>query len=383
MDHIRNVLLISLDTLRADVAYSGKIPSLESLYAQGTVFRNTVASAPLTPVSHASVFTGLQPYEHGIRHLFREQLSTPKPTLAQLMQAAGFQTAAIVSCPGLNRWYGMDAGFDHYDDEIPRLQDGSDPLQTVDVKRRGTALKRASLVVERGLQWLEAHRQEPFFLFLHFFDTHWPYEPPQWFAPPGANPYEGEAFYIDHYLSQFMSRFTDWGLLDNTLIVLFGDHGEDLAGWYPTDHGGPALGHPEENGHGCLLFDATLMVPLVFIAPGLVPAGQQIDTQVCLIDILPTIIDLSGLADPHTRSGRTLTGLFTGHEPHRVAYSETYYREEQTENGVPGLGPWKALRLDNRYKVILDVNSSGLAIYDLTSDPQEHHPIAFDRQPPS
>lgn len=375
----RNLLLISLDTLRADVAFNGQLPNLQSLYKQGTVFRHVVASAPLTPVSHASVFTGLQPYGHGIRHLFKEKLTTSAPTLAQLMKATGYRTGAIVSCPGLHKWYGMDVGFDHYDDEIPRLADGTDPLETVDVKQRGTALKRAPLVVERGLEWLGAHRQAPFFLFLHFFDTHWPYEPPEWFAPENANPYEGEAHYIDHYLGQFFEQLTQWGLLEDTLVVIFSDHGEDLAGWYANDHAGEELGHPEEEGHGCLLYDTTQLVPLLFIAPASVPAGRWVDTQVRLVDILPTLVDMLELDDTHARDGNTLTGLFEGSEPHRTAYCETYYREEQSASGrgVPGLGPWKGLRIDNRFKIILDVNSQRLTVYNLELDPEERHPVSF------
>lgn len=380
MDEPRNLLLISLDTMRADVAYSGPLPNFQALCRHGTAFRQTVASAPITPVSHASVMTGLQPYEHGVRHLFKERLGSSVPTLAELMADQGYRTAAIVSCPGLNRWYRIGAGFQHYDDEIPRLADGTDPLETVDVKLRGTALKRASLVVDRGLAWLEANRDEPFFLFLHFFDTHWPYEPPEWHAPPDANAYEAEAAYVDHHLGRLFERLRAWGLLESTLVVLFGDHGEDLAGWYANDHAGAERGHPEEEGHGCLLFDATQLVPLVFLAPGLVPEGRVVETQVRLVDILPTITDLLGLGDPYPRAGRTLRGLFTGAEPHRTAYFETFYREEQSESGrgVPGLGPWQGLRIDDRWKVILDVASGTMAVYDLASDPNERNPTLFN-----
>jgi arylsulfatase A-like enzyme len=326
------------------------------------------------------VLTGLQPYQHGIRHLFKEQLMTGSPTLAQLMSASGRQTGAVVSCPGLNKWYGMNRGFDHYDDEIPRLADGSDPLQTVDVKKRGTALKRAPLVVERGLRWLESKRNEPFFLFLHFFDTHWPYEPPEWFAPPGANPYEREAHFVDHYVGRLFDRLKEWNLLEETVVIVFSDHGEDLGGWYANDHAGVNGQHPEEEGHGCLLYDATQMVPLVLVSPGLIPEKTEVDTQVRLVDIFPTIVDLFGLTDPLVRAGQSLRGLF--HEPgeHRTAYCETFYREEQSQasDGVPGLGPWKGLRIANRYKVILDINTKNLMVYDLKLDPDERQPIGFE-----
>src|SRR5207248_293299 len=159
-----------------------------------------VASAPLTPVSHASVLTGLQPFNHGIRHLFREQLAPRVGTLQSVLQGAGYTTGAVVSCPGLHRWYGMDYGFSHYDDEIPLLADGRDPLEVVDVEIRGTALKRAPIVVERALSWLDRVKGEPFFGFVHFFDAHWPYEAPADFGVPFANPYEGEVAYMDHHL---------------------------------------------------------------------------------------------------------------------------------------------------------------------------------------
>ena len=153
------------------------------------------------------------------------------------------------------------SGFDVYDDEIPRLADGSDPLLTVDVKKRGAALKRANVVVERAYNWLKRTKARPFFLFVHFFDAHWPYEAPEKYG--GNNPYEEEVAYSDHYLGLFLKRIQKEGYLDNTTIVVFSDHGEDLEGWYPNDKGGKKLGHPEELGHGCLLYDQTQKVVLI------------------------------------------------------------------------------------------------------------------------
>lgn len=375
----KNVILISLDTLRADVAYHSGMKGLDRLRKAGATFWNTVAPAPVTPVSHASVFTSLLPNEHGLRHLLQEQLNTPKPTLAELFAQAGYDTGAVVACPGMNRWYGFDRGFAHYDDAVPPLADGRDPLTVGDVKARGTALKRAPLVVERAIEWLEPRRDDPFFLFVHFFDTHWPYEPPTWFAPPEANPYEGEAHFVDHHLSTLLDQVEAWGLMENTLIVVFSDHGEDLAGWYANDHAGAELGHPEENGHGCLLFDATQLVPLVFVGEG-IPADVAFESQVRLIDILPTIVELAGISDSAERTGESLTPFFNnGGGEHRVAYCEAYYREEQTSlpEGVPGLGPWHGLRIANRFKIILDVNSQAINVYDLESDPEEQRPINF------
>ncbi len=376
---LRSVLMISLDTFRADVAYAGTLPQLTRLLARGTSFHQAVASSPVTPVSHTTVFTGLQPYHHGVRHLFKEQWRQSVPTLAQLFAAKGYRTGAVVSCPGLNRWYGLDVGFSHYDDEIPRLPDGTDPLQTVDVELRGTALKRAPVVVERVLDWLDGHREEPFFLFLHFFDTHWPYEPPEWLAPEDANPYEAEAHFVDHHLGVVLDQVERWGLFDNTLLVVFGDHGEDLNGWYANDHGGEDLGHPEEKGHGCLLFDATQRVPLALIAPEGVPAGKVVDQQVRLTDVLPTVVDLAELSDPHQREGESLVEFLNGEGRHRPAYFESYYRTESKipdRNGQP-MGPWSGFRLDASRKMVTDLRSSTTAVYDLIADPNECRPELF------
>lgn len=373
---MHNILFVSLDTVRADVAYSGKMPGIESLRRDGVTFRQAISSAPFTPVSHASVFTGLQPARHGIRHLLRERLAPEATTLAERLKAAGYATGAVVSCPGLNKWYGMDRGFDHYDDEIPRLPDGSDPLTTPDVKKRGLALKRAPLVVERALAWLE-QQEGPFFLFAHFFDAHWPYEPPENFCSEAANPYEGEVAYSDHHLQRLLRGMEERGhARQDTLIVCFSDHGEDLAGWYPNDHAG-SLGHPYEEGHGCLLFDATQHVPLIIGGPGL-PRGVEAGGQVRLVDIAPTVLDLLGM-DKGDLDGLSLTEFFGagGEGASRPAYSETYYPEERRADGqYPGLSPLAAVRLQDdgeggRRKVIWQIGTDTVEYYDLRADPHE------------
>jgi arylsulfatase len=371
-----NVLFISLDTTRADVAYSGKMPNIERLRRRGTTFSQAVSSCPLTPISHATVFTGLQPPGHGIRHLLREQMRTDVPTLAERLKEAGYATGAVVSCPGMNKWYGMDRGFDFYDDEIPRLPDGRDPLTVGDVKMRGLALKRAPVVTERATRWLSG-QDGPFFLFAHYFDAHWPYEPPEDVGVPVDNPYEGEVAYSDHYVGRLLDALEEAGHdLDSLLVVLFSDHGEDLGGWYPNDHAGDR-GHPYEEGHGCLLFDTTQHVPLVFGGPG-VPVDREVGRQVRLVDIMPTVLDLLGLKSEHS-DGAPLTGFFGDEadaEPPRVAYAETYFPEERV--GYPGLRPLHAVRLqdqDKRQKIIWRIGSEEVDVYDLDADPNE-----FDAQ---
>ena len=377
----KNLLLISLDTLRADVAYSGKFPAIESLRARGTSFARTVSSSPLTPISHASVFTGLQPPSHGIRHLLREQLGSELPTLAAVLRKAGYATGAIVSCPGLNRWYGMDAGFDHYDDWIPPLADGRDALSVVDVKLRGTALKRAPMVIERALAWLGEHTDDqPKCLFIHFFDSHWPYEPPEDFGVDVANPYEGEVAFMDHYLGEFLAAAADHGLSpEDTLTVLFSDHGEDLAGWYPDDHGGDC-GHPEEVGHGALLFDVTQLVPLIICDPDRTGPPKEVQGQVRLIDIMPTVLDLLGLPEQPVE-GRSLLALLDGQDaPDREAYCEAFYREELAaiDPAWAHLTPLQGVRLGSS-KIIWEYGGDAVYHYDLVADPAERDPQTLSR----
>jgi|GEM_PF-3319305 len=369
----KNLILISLDTVRADVAYSGKFPTINYLRKRGVTFLNTISSSPLTPISHATVLSGLQPYNHGIRHLFKEKINSKIKTLAEFIKAQGYETGAVVSCPGMNKWYGFSKGFNLYDDEIPRLADGSDPLKTVDVKIRGIALKRADKVVDRGIQWLEKNKDKNFFLFLHFFDAHWPYKAPHKFG--GSNVYESEIAYTDHYLGQFFDYLKNKKLLKDTTIVCFSDHGEDLNGLYLNDKGGKKLGHPEENGHGCLLYDQTQKTVLTIIDKD-IKAGSLVENQVRLVDITPTILELLGIKYGAKQFDGTSLIPFLKNKKNTnlVAYSETYYPEEQTaatKGKFANVKNKKSLRIDNKYKIIVQLNSNKVELYDLEKDPNE------------
>lgn len=369
---MKNLILVSLDTVRADIAYNGKFKTIEKLRKEGVTFLNSISSSPFTPASHATVFTGLQPYNHGIRHLFKEKLNPTVKTLAQVLKSNGYETGAIVSCPGMNKWYGFSKGFDHYDDEIPKLADGSDPLLTVDVKKRGTALKRANLVVDRAYAWLRGKKDKKHFLFMHFFDAHWPYEAPEKYG--GSNPYEEEVAFTDHYLGNFIARLEREKLLDNTTIVFFSDHGEDLEGMYPNDKGGKKLGHPEEFGHGCLLYDQTQKVVSIIKDRDL-PRNVNIEQQVRLVDMFPTILDLLNIKNENLLlDGESLTPVVRdGKNLQLLGYSETFYPEEQTR----ATGKFKktrnkiSLRVANKYKYIFNLRSNKMELYDLEKDTNE------------
>lgn len=379
---MKNIILISFDTLRADVAYSGKFPTIENLRNNGITFTNTISSSPLTPISHATVFTGLQPPHHGIRHLFKERLNPNIPTLANILRKHGYKTSAIVSCPGLNKWYNLNTGFSFYDDEIPLLPDGTNPLDSVDVSVRGTALKRAPEVITRALDWLTKNKNEKFFLFMHFFDSHWPYEPPEKLID--TNPYEGEVAYMDYYLGKFFERLKeiDYDTKDD-LILLFSDHGEDLGGWYPNDHGGEKLGHPEEKGHGCLLYDTTQLVPLIINHPIISSQkGLQLDQQVRLVDIMPTILQLLNISiDQKYMDGISLVNTFDNNNiisaSQNIAYCETFYLNELKNINAKfnKLTPLKAVRIGNKNKIIWSIGNDKIEAYNLSSDPYELVPL--------
>lgn len=369
-----NVLLISLDTLRVDVAFSGKYPTIERLRALGATFSVTVSPAPITPISHASILTGLNPRRHGLRHLLRERMLPTATPLAEVLHAAHYQTGAVVASPGMNRWYGLDRGFDHYDDEIPRLADGRDALTVADVKLRGTALKRAPLVTERAFAWFDRlETDRPFFLFVHYFDAHWPYAAPTTFSTATANAYEDEVAYMDHYLGQLLDGLEQRGVsLVETMIVLLSDHGEDLAGWYANDHSGQGR-HPEEDGHGCLLFDCTQLVPLVMSRLGTFVAGATVSRQVRLIDVAPTILDALNLQGPEA-DGISLLSSPT--DSRLDADCETRYPEEKAESSPAWahLRPLRAIRRASGEKVMWVDGESVAQKFDLTRDPNERYP---------
>lgn len=379
---MKNVILISLDTLRADVAYSGKFPTINKLRQRGVTFRNVVSSSPLTPISHATIFTGLQPYHHGIRHLFREKLRNGVPTIASCLQQHGYKTGAIVSCPGMNKWYRLNRGFMFYDDSIPLLPNGENPLHCIDVNMRGTALKRAPLVVEKALSWIQAQESnQKFFLFMHFFDSHWPYEPPEDVGVSINNPYEGEVAYMDFYLGEFFNQLESIGYdISDDLVILFSDHGEDLSGWYVNDHAGVERGHPEERGHGCLLFDATQMVPWIVNGPGI--NSREITQQVRLVDIAPTIFDILGIDYSNiSLDGNSVVDLLSEAQNTngmvRAAYCETYYLDElrEIDKKFAHLSSLRGVRIDNRCKIIWKINGRDIAeIYDLLTDEHENNP---------
>jgi len=339
-----NVLLVTIDTFRADRLNAVAAPHLDRLAARSVRFANARSAVPLTLPSHATILTGEWPTAHGVHENGLRPLADSHATLATLLKRGGYDTAAFVGAFVLDRRFGLAQGFDVYDDRIPR-----DPRAT----ERLDSERPASAVVDAALAWLNAWHtapaprpDRPFFAWIHLYDPHAPYAPPPEFAR--ANPYDGEIAYADSQVARVFDWLTRAGLDARTIVVVAGDHGEGLG-----DHG--------EATHGMLLYDSTLRVPLVVSAPG--RAASRVEDPVSLVDIAPTILAAAGVAAPAAMHGRDLLRpKATGD-----VYAETEY---------PRAAGWSALHAltDGRWMAIRDGASTEL--YDIGADPREQHDVA-------
>ena len=346
-----NVLLITLDTTRADrlgcYGYAAaKTPHLDALARGGVLFRNVYAQAPLTLPSHCSIMTGLDPLGHGVHNNGSYVLGPEHTTLAEVLGGKGFRTAAFVASFSVDSRFGIGQGFAVYDDSFQAGQ----PFKPVNSERP------ADQVAALFSSWLAGQAGEPFFAWVHFFDPHLPYRPPAPYDREFAgNPYDGEVAFMDEAVGAVVGRLRDKGLLDRTLVVAAGDHGE-------------AFGEKVELGHGVFLYDGTMRVPLIVSAPGRLPGGRSVGTRVRLTDIFPTVLDMLGLPVPDGIDGESLVPLAAGkREADRDAYIETFYpRENYGWSELVGLvsGKWKYIRAPRP------------ELYDLAADPGETRNLA-------
>ena len=282
-EKIRNVVLISIDTCRADhlgcYGYSaGTTPNIDALGHGGLRFTSVITPYPMTLPAHCSMLTGTYPKTHGVRWN-ADTLGEANPTLARVLRGAGYQTAGFVGGLPLSARFGLGQGFETYDDKFPRTGPGIEPE------------RKAEEVSRRGMAWLEKHDGQPFFLFLHYYDPHFPYDPP----PPFPQTYDGELAYVNHWIGKVMEKLHALGRDDDTLVAVTGDHGEGLG-----EHG--------EKEHGFLVYQNTLEVPLIVRYPGC-PQGRQIDAKASLIDLVPTLLGLLRVDVPRQVQGQDLSGL--------------------------------------------------------------------------
>ncbi len=286
----RTAILITVDTLRADaLSFAGNsraaTPALDRLAAAGRVFDDTHAHCVTTLPSHASILTGLYPYQHGARHNGGFVLGEDVPTLASILRDAGFATAAVVGAFPVAERFGLGHGFDLYDDDFGGGRAGDDVF--------GYSERDSGEGVERALAWWRAAARYPRFLWLHLFDPHAPYAPPEPFRSRFAeDPYLGEVAAVDAYLSELLDGFLA-GTEEPTLIVFTADHGE-------------ALGEHGEATHGLFAYEPTLKVPLVLWGPGVEPGVDSRPAR--HVDLLPTVLDALDLEPAPELPGRALPG---------------------------------------------------------------------------
>jgi choline-sulfatase len=358
----RNVLLITIDTLRWDRlgSYGATLkatPVLDRLAEGGARFETAIAHAPLTAPSHASILTGLTPLRHGIRDNGAFVLSPSITTLASSFRNAGYATAAFVSGFPLDRRFGFASGFQTYDDRLPG---SSAPGRAAYTERR------ADETTTHVLTWLHSQQSTatsssspatvPWFLWVHYFDPHAAYDPPPKWRERMPTPYDGEVAFVDEQIGRVLARLNELRLDTNTVIAVTADHGESLG-----EHG--------EETHGVFIYDSTLRVPLIVAGPG-VSSGIVANVVARGIDLMPTLLDLADLRVPEGIDGRSLRpALEVRPMPDAPAYIESLLSERQF-----GWAPLRGLR-DARWKYI---DAPEPELYDVLEDAAETKNRAAD-----
>jgi len=358
------VLLITIDTLRADhlgcYGYGRvRTPAIDALAAQGTRFENTLAQVPITLPSHTVILTGTYPMYNGERDFTSPSLPTSVGLLAEAFERHGYDTAAFVSSFVLNSSWGLNRGFQTYDDHFGPHQ--------FEISNPGNIERRAGETVGDLLAWLKDRGQggpvaRPFFVWLHLYDPHRPYDPPEPFHTEYASHlYDGEIAYTDSQLKRLFDALRGRGLYDRTLVVLAADHGESLG-----EHG--------EDEHSFFVYNATLRVPLIFKPPRGMASPHVVRRLAGNVDAAPTILDLLHMKDPLSRQfqGTSLASEILGRDAagEHPIYSETYYPRDSFR--------WSELRSisTDRFKYI---EAPHPELYDLVGDPHELHNLYGER----
>ncbi|HYU35964.1 MAG TPA: sulfatase-like hydrolase/transferase [Thermoanaerobaculia bacterium] len=343
-----DVLLITIDTLRADApGFAGNrkasTPVLDRLAAQGRVFTDAHAHNVVTLPSHTNILTGLYPYQHGVRDNTGFRLPERIPTLATVLHAAGYATGAFVGAYPLDSRFGLDRGFDVYDDRTSR----GDQLETFSLAER-----RGDEVVAPALDWWRRQSGRPRFLWVHLYDPHAPYDPPEPFASRFKdNPYLGEVAAADGFLAPLLDPLLA-GKEPPCLVVVTGDHGE-------------ALGEHGEMTHGLFAYEATLKIPLVLWGPG-VPPGRD-GRPARHVDIFPTVLAATGVKPPAAGPARPGRSLLAPAVSAGVAADSYFEALSATLNR--GWAPLRGLLRGGHKLIALPLPEA----YELTSDPREEH----------
>ena len=342
---IRHIVLISLDTCRADHLscygyWQPTTPHIDALAREGYLFSHAMTPAPLTLPAHTSMLTGTVPPHHG-KHENQDVYFDPSHvTLAALLKTKGYRTGAFVGAQVLNNCFGLNRGFDIYNDQFAKDGQGKDRSQ-----------RRAEEVNSAAFTWLEKQKGSPVFLFLHYYDPHTTYDPPEPFATTfKESPYAGEIAYADHCIGQVVAKLKSLDMYESSLIIVTGDHGEMLG-----EHG--------EITHKYFIYQSAIKVPLIYKLPEST-GRQRIDCLASIIDIGPTVCDLAGIKPPSPIHGKSLAGYFINKPPQpedRYLYCESFYPTQYGTSPLLGL-------VGKQWKYIQTTRPE---LYDLQKDPGE------------
>lgn len=360
-----NLLILTLDTTRADHLgcyghAEASTPHLDGFARDRAVrFEQAITVAPLTLPSHTSIFTGTYPVSHGVHDNDGFYVAEDVTTLAEILSAAGYTTGAVVGAFPVDSQFNLDQGFATYDDNYQ--EDWTlDAVEARTERSFGFVERRADLVNRAVGRWFENHGKEPFFLWVHYFDPHQPYDPPKPYGSMYPNPYDGEIAFVDECFGALLDLFEQRGVLDRTVIVVVGDHGEALE-----EHGEPT--------HATYVYDATMRVPLLIAAPQpWLARGRSVATQVSTVDIAPTVLELLGMAPSEEMQGRSLVGALR--DPGSLA-AQPILLESHFGLYQFGWAPLRALRTGT-WKYVLAPRPE---LYDLSRDPGELDNVAGGR----
>ena len=370
-----NVVLITIDTLRADhVGCYGyqqiKTPNIDGLAADGARFENAFAVVPVTLPSHSSMLTGTYPMLSGMHDFSGNKLSPLQPTLASVLKQAGYLTGAVIGAAVLDSRFGLNQGFDFYYDhfDFSRL----DEANLDEMERPG------NVVADVALDWLEKdwlakNSQKKFFLWMHLYDPHSPYHPPEPYSREyAAQPYDGEIAFADEQVGRLLRFLKEKGIYKNTVIVLCGDHGESLG-----EHG--------EKTHGFFIYNATMHVPLIIRLPeSRLPenaAARTVANPVSLVDLMPTVLGAVGLEIPSQVQGRGLLAELLENRTGRDRSDQTARdRTLYGETFLPRIHfNWSELRASENTKYHF-IDAPRPELYDLAKDPGEVHNMFTEKK---
>jgi len=350
-----NIVLITIDTARADRmgflgSTRGLTPKLDELAKQSVVFTRAYSQVPLTTASHATILTGTFPQFHKVNDAGMP-LPADVPYGPSLLRVHGYQTAAFVGAvildPKGGGAPGFDRGFGTYDAGFRNRSPGEDRYQTLE--------RRADDVVARAIAWMKKRRPGPFFLWIHLYDPHAPYDPPEPYRDRfSSDLYSGEIAYTDSAVGKLLDQLRADKLFDAAAIAMMADHGE-------------ALGEHGERGHGVFLYEPTIHVPLLIKLPANRAGGKRVESQASLVDVMPTLLELSGISKPAAMQGKSLLTRLSGNGEDEPAYSETDYPHK-------AFG-WSSLRSLRTGKYLF-VQAPRNELYDRSNDPAEEHNLS-------